>query len=188
MTGVQTCALPIYKSIGFICQDITALDLYGTVDVMICFMDTVNHITDIRKVRSFFRSCKRFLDPGGLLIFDIATEKHFAVTLGDKTFAEDSSDHTLIWSNSYNKAKALNKADITVFSKLENGLFCRNETEIRERYYPPETIISIMTDNELEVKAIYSDLTDHPPGTASERIFFVVRNDNDPQKNSLLSS
>ncbi len=171
--------------ISFVCQDISSMDLFGTVDAMICFMDTVNHITDRRKLRSFFRSCKNFLDPGGVLVFDIATEKHFSVTCGNNTFAEAEEDHAMIWNNRYIKAQALNKAEVSVFISCPDGSYSRYDTEIRERYYPPEEIMALLEEEKLSLKAVYADFKRKEPDKNSERIFFAAVNEYDPQKENL---
>lgn len=176
-----------YPDIGieFICQDISSMELFGTVDVMISLMDTVNHITDIRKLKSFFRMCKRYLNPGGILVFDIASLKHFAVTLGENTFTDDEKDFTLIWHNSFDPHKAVNLAEITIFLRNDQNTYDRHEAIIRERYYKPGKIVDFLEENGLEIVKIFADLKRRSPDNTSERIFFVVSNLNDPEKNRL---
>ena len=49
----------------------TEFELYGTVDAIVCCLDSVNYITDKRKLLKMFKLVKNYLNPGGVFIFDI---------------------------------------------------------------------------------------------------------------------
>lgn len=167
----------------FICQDICDMDLFGTADIMICLMDTINHITDPERVDRFFALCKKFLTPRGILIFDIATLHHFKHTLGNNSFTETGEGYAIIWENSYNEKKALNEAFVTVFTIEANGNYERDDSVITERFYEPEQIEEMITANALTVEAFYPDNEDKEQ---AERIFYVAKNSSDPQKEKLM--
>lgn len=173
------------NKIKFICQDICSLDLFGTVDVMICILDTVNHITTLDKLKSFFKMCKRYLNPGGILIFDIATLKHFEKTLNSYCFSQTGEDYAIIWENSYSTKDNMNNAFITIFTSIDENTYERFETNIFEKYYTQDEIIQIVKEQELFIGSIFGDKKMRAPENADERIFFVVKNKNDPQKEKL---
>ena len=50
----------------FICQDMSELDLYGTVDGCVCALDSINYITDLRQLKRTFKRLSMFLNDGGL--------------------------------------------------------------------------------------------------------------------------
>ena len=52
-------------------QDITQLDMYGTVDLFTCTFDTVNHLEGQRAVQKLFDRVSLFMDPDGVFIFDM---------------------------------------------------------------------------------------------------------------------
>ena len=136
-------------------QDMCEFELYGTVDLITCLLDTVNHIIDIDRLRKFFAHCATYLHPGGVLIFDLATEFHFAEVLGNAEFFEISDDYALLWQNAYFPETTLSRSEITLFEATEDGLYVREDVTIKERYYSLEQISNLLTE------AGFIDLTIH---------------------------
>jgi len=83
---LKAAAQPGPVSCLFLQQDISRFELYGTVDLMVCLLDTINHLLTPRQVRRLFALCANYLNPGGLLIFDVASRRHLAKTLGSSFF------------------------------------------------------------------------------------------------------
>ena len=54
----------------FLCQSMTELDLYGTVDAAVSCLDAVNYLPP-EDLPEFFRLLNLFVEPGGLFVFDI---------------------------------------------------------------------------------------------------------------------
>lgn len=100
----------------FICQDITRYDLFGTVDLIVSLLDTINHITETADLARFFRLCANYLNPGGLLIFDAVSAYHLQEVLGDQVFYQDLPEHTLLWQNHYDKQTQTSLSDIVLFA------------------------------------------------------------------------
>ena len=57
----------------FLCQPMEKLDLYGTIDACVCCLDSVNYVTDPKKLARAFQRVCLFLMPGGMFLFDINT-------------------------------------------------------------------------------------------------------------------
>ncbi len=57
----------------FLCQPMERLDLYGTIDACVCCLDSVNYVTDPKKLQRAFERVHLFLMPGGLFLFDFTT-------------------------------------------------------------------------------------------------------------------
>ncbi|MHB1454343.1 MAG: class I SAM-dependent methyltransferase [Saccharofermentanales bacterium] len=169
----------------FICQDITRMELFGTVDVMLCFLDTVNHITDPRRLNAFFGMCKRYLNIGGVLIFDIATEHYFRDIRGNRTFAETGDSQAVLWNNTYNSSKGISTAFVTAFTADNSGLYLRADTMIKEKVYREAQIEELAISNGFTPVKICADFTSTRPGPSAERIFFVMENRYDRQKADL---
>ena len=56
-----------------LCQDIAELDLYGTVRAAVSTFDTFNHIGPAEKFRRALCRAALFVEPGGLVLFDMNT-------------------------------------------------------------------------------------------------------------------
>ena len=165
----------------FLHQDISDFELYGTIDLAICMLDTINHLIRIDDIKKFFRLCTNYLNQNSLLILDIATLKHFDKTLGNNVFFQDLPSEnddkaiTMLWQNSWNKSKQISYSDITLFIQTENDLYKRYEEYIIERYYPWEKIKQLAEDSGLEFVVRTSDLKITSPKNSEERNFMVFR-------------
>jgi len=180
------------EMVQFVCQDITEFELYGTVDIIICFLDTVNHITNKKDLKKMFSLCKNYLNQGGIMIFDIATPLYFEQSLGNNTFFDIRDDFAVIWENCYSKSKSINTANITFFlkdCKIDKNSgeekYIRSEDVIIEKVYKADDILEMIENSGLENTGIYSDLTFKKPDFETNRIFFVAENRNDPFKENL---
>ena len=61
----------------FLCQQMEELDLYGTVDLVTCTLDSLNYITSTKELSSVFALVNNFLEEGGIFVFDLNTEYKF---------------------------------------------------------------------------------------------------------------
>jgi len=163
----------------FLNQDIRDIELFGTVDVFICLLDTVNHLTrkaDFVKMLSRF---KNFLSPGGLFIFDAATPYHLEETLGDRFFYTVEEDYALLWENRFSKRSKISTSDITLFREESGGLYRRHDGRIRERVYTGNEVREILEGAGLVLLKQCGELTLSAPGPEEERIFYVAKRPDD---------
>ncbi|MHB1483313.1 MAG: class I SAM-dependent methyltransferase [Saccharofermentanales bacterium] len=175
----------VRESVQFIQQDITAMELFGTVDIIVCLLDTVNHILSEPKLDRMFRLCKNYLNPGGLLIFDAATPCYFENILGDNVFYDIKDQYTLIWQNHIDKRRRISSAELTLFFKQDDLTYIRSEDYIEERIYAIEKIESLIHSNGMKVVKEYGGLTFRKPSPSASRVFFVAENRNDEHKKRL---
>ena len=159
----------------FLQQDISRFQLYGTVDLIVCLLDTVNHLTREAQVKRFFKLCGAYLNPGGLLVFDLATGRHLARTLGERHFVFDEPDYTVIWQNHYNSGRQTSRSDLAIFSRRESGLYGRHDERIVEKYYDASQISRWAGAAGLDIAACLGELSMSRPGIRAERIFYVLR-------------
>lgn len=163
----------------FLHQDIRDFELFGTVDVFISLLDTVNHLTrkaDFVRMLSRFRN---FLSPGGLFIFDAATPRHLEETLGDRFFYTVEEDYALLWENRFSKRTKISTSDITLFREETDGLYRRFDERIRERVYTDVEIREMLEGAGLTLLRQCGELTPDAPGPEEERIFYVAKRPDD---------
>ncbi|MBR5425671.1 MAG: class I SAM-dependent methyltransferase [Clostridiales bacterium] len=163
------------SKILWLLQDMTKLDLFGSADIFVSLLDTVNHITDRKALEKLFGSFSNFLNPGGLFIFDVATKKHFEETLSDNFFYLIEDDFTILWENDYDPKTKLNTASLTMFGTEDGEIYSRCDEDIVERYYSDEEIREIVSKYGLEVAGVFGDLKKRKPNDKDERIFYCVR-------------
>lgn len=127
------------KKVNFVCQTLDKLDLYGAYDYAFCSLDTINHLTDKKNLKSFFNRIANFIEPNGVFIFDIKTLD--TIKNGAKTEIYEEDDTFLIWEGFWQKPYISHK--LTFFTP-EKNLYKKEETIIEERYYEKEEIKNMM--------------------------------------------
>ncbi|MDP4181303.1 MAG: class I SAM-dependent methyltransferase [Bacillota bacterium] len=173
-----SCATEKSKDNGldilYLNQDITNFELYGTVDAILCLMDTVNYITDKRKLKKLFKLVENYLNPGGIFIFDINTQYKLESILGDNVFYEVDKEIVYIWQNKFNRKNGICEFDLTFFSENE-GKYDRFDETHFERAYSVEELKNEITNSRMKITDVFDHLSFKSPTQKSERIFFVCR-------------
>ncbi len=159
----------------FLHQDISRFELFGTVDLIVCLLDTLNHLTRPADVSHLFRLCANYLNPGGLMIFDVATDEHLRRRLGNQVFFVDGDEQTLLWNNRFNARSRISQSDILLFTREPDGRYLRSEAVIRERVYDRSFIEQVAAESHLPVLAIFGDLTQNPARRSDSRHFYVCQ-------------
>jgi SAM-dependent methyltransferase len=167
-------ALEAGADILFLNQDMTSFELYGTVDVITCLVDSINYITYKSDLKRLFKLVRNYLNPGGLFIFDINTPYKFEAVFSSNVFCETSEEVSYIWENSFDRAKKLCRFDLTFFAK-EGELYRRFDEVHYERCYLPEELKAMLLSAGLSVRSVYGGLTFGKPSEHSERMFFVCK-------------
>lgn len=161
------------SSILYLCQDMARLDLYGTIDAAVCALDTVNHVTDPRKLARAFSRVSLFLEPEGLFIFDVNTPYKHREVLGENTFVYESEDAYCVWQN--HQEGELVQMTLDIFQEEEDGRYTRQTDTITERVYTREELERMVKAAGLELLAVYGDDTFDPPGPTAQREIYLTR-------------
>lgn len=99
LSVAQEKAFAAGQDILFLCQDMTRLDLYGTLDAAVCTLDALNHLPSRAAVEEALRRVALFLNPGGVFIFDTNTLYKHREVLGNNTFVYDTDEVYCVWQN-----------------------------------------------------------------------------------------
>ncbi len=163
------------KDILFLNQDMSDFELYGTVDAMICALDGVNYLTEDGQLKDMLSLLHFYLNPGGLLIFDINTVYKFKNILDKNTFVYDGEDSYCVWSNEYDEEGKICYFDLNIFKKNNDQTYIRQDEFQQERAYEVEEVLEIVKECNLECVGVYDNLSFSDANEKSERIFFVIR-------------
>ncbi len=163
------------KSILYLAEDMRSLDLYGTVDAVVCSLDCINYLTKKEDVAQCFSSVHTFLSEGGLFLFDVNTVWKFAHIFGDSAYILEEEGIFVGWQNAYNENTKLCRFYLSFFLERADGTWNRLEEEQRERAYSDTTLKNLLTKAGFEVLGIYADIDETPVSDTDERHFFVCR-------------
>ena len=162
------------NKILYLLQDITEFELYGTVDVFLSMLDTLNYIVDEKDVFNIFKLVKNYLNPGGVFIFDINTKYKFENILGNNTFTYEKDGVFYSWENYYENNVL--EFYLNFFVENEDGSYNRIYEEHIQRYHSLEFLQDCACKVGLELVGVYSDLTMSEPHDEDERIFLIFKN------------
>ncbi|MBO5453688.1 MAG: class I SAM-dependent methyltransferase [Clostridia bacterium] len=158
-------------------QDMTEFELYGTVDAVVCLLDSINYITDETKLKKMFSLVKNYLEYDGLFVFDINSEHKLRNIIGENTFVYNSEDVFYTWENEQNDDCV--NFYLTFFVKNETDSFDKIEEFHTEKVYTTEKLVKILNEVGMEFIAAYADFEFNEPYCDSERIFIVARKNKD---------
>ncbi|MCI7803588.1 MAG: methyltransferase domain-containing protein [Oscillospiraceae bacterium] len=160
------------RNIQYLCQDMRELDMFGTIDVTVCALDSLNHLDSFEDVKRVFEKVFLFCEPGGLFIFDINTEYKHKMILGDNTFIYDTDDVYCVWQNSCENSRVKIELDFFV---PENGVYRRYEESFCENAYPLNDVENALKETGFEILMCCDGDSDKPVCETTQRAVFAVR-------------
>lgn len=178
LSEAQNKAYSAGQNILFLCQDMTKLDLYGTVDAAVCTLDGLCHLPDEESVFAALQKVSLFMNPGGVFLFDVnSVYKHRAV-LGNNTFVYDTDDVYCVWQNTLLSDGVTVQMDLDFFEPVSDaGDYVRQSERFTERAYPRETLEAMLKKAGFTVLDVFDGYSGKPAHDTSERLLFAVRKD-----------
>ncbi|MCI7259037.1 MAG: class I SAM-dependent methyltransferase, partial [Ruminococcus sp.] len=161
--------------IQYICQDMRELDLYGTVDITVCALDSLNHLDSFSDVQTVFQQVFNVTEPGGVFLFDMNTPHKHREVLGNQIYLYDTDDVYCVWENQYEEPDNQVTIQLHFFARQEDDTYFRSEECMTERAYPPEQVTAALQQIGWEVLGCYHADTEEPLREDSQRMVFAVR-------------
>lgn len=163
--------------IQYLCQNMTELDMFGTVDVTVCALDSLNHLGSLGEIRRVFERVFLFSEPKGLFLFDMNTVYKHSVILAGSTFVYDLDDVYCVWQNFGDRACEDNRVDITldIFERSGDGSYDRRIDELSEIAFDREIIEEELKAAGFEVIGVFDGDSVLPPRQDSERLTYAAR-------------
>lgn len=161
--------------IQYLCQDMTELDMFGTIDVTVCALDSLNHLANRSDIQKTFDRVSLFCEPGGLFLFDVNTPYKHRNILADNTFVYDLEDIYCVWQNSFTESTDCTvNISLDIFEKDGSGKYSRYSEEFSEIAPCREDIEQMLVKSGMNVLAVYDYDTFDPPRSSSEKLVFAA--------------
>ncbi len=158
----------------FLCQDLTELDLFGTVEGAVCVLDTLNHLESLEQIGKFFSLVSLFLEMSGTFVLDMNTPFKHREILADNTFVYDMDDVFCTWQNTYDEKNRRTDIDLDFFFK-ENDIYYRESESFSEYEYSVDEIVTLLEKNGFTVKNTFDGYTQNAPSDKTERVVIVAQ-------------
>ncbi|MBQ9468288.1 MAG: class I SAM-dependent methyltransferase [Clostridia bacterium] len=149
-----------------LCQDMRALDLYGTVDVCVCATNCLNYLPSPKDLKKVFSLVHNFLTPGGLFFFDIDSLYKFERLYADNSYVFETEDCFLCWQNDYHRSSKTCDFYIDLFKKERDGRYERASETQRQKYFSDRVIGSALRAAGFEI--LFSGTGDYRGAPAAE--------------------
>ena len=159
----------------FLCQSMEKLDLYGTIDACVCCLDSINYVTDPKKLARAFQRVHLFLMPGGLFLFDVNTPEKLA-GLDGQVFLDETEDAYCVWRAEFSRRICTYFMDIFRLDP-STGQWDRGEELHRERAYTVEELTTLLEGAGFVDVQTWGERKLRPPKPGEQRIFFTARKD-----------
>lgn len=159
----------------FLCQPMEKLDLYGTIDACVCCLDSVNYVTDPKKLQRAFERVHLFLMPGGLFLFDVNTPEKLE-GLDGQVFLDETEENYCVWRAEYSRRSRICSYFMDIFRlDEETGQWDRGEELHRERAYTLEELTGYLEQAGFRDIQVFGNLKLRRPKPGEGRVFFVAR-------------
>ena len=162
-------------NILWLCQDMREFELYGTVDLVVSTLDSINHLTSKNDVRKCFDLVHNYLNPDGIFIFDINGKSKFETVYGNQNYVIETDGSFCTWQNDYNLKNQICNFYITLFNEQSTGVYERYDEEQSERMYLISDMKKYLSKSGFEFIGAYSDFEYSEASDADDRIYIVAR-------------
>lgn len=148
-----------------VAADLRAVPLRGA-SFITCLFDSLNFLLDPGDVRRALKELYGALRPGGLLYFDVVTERMVLDHFAGQQWSEQSGRLHTTWDSRYDRATGVSETRI----RVNRGPEC----VIRERIHPREDLESAMAAAGFEPLGAFDAETLRAPRRRTVRIDFVA--------------
>lgn len=155
----------------FLHQDMPRLDLYGTVEAAICCLDSLNYLTHPKDVQRTFQRLRLFIQPGGVLVFDVNTPCKLQ-GLDGQVFLDEREDVYCVWRTEYAKRSRICHYYMDLFTARPDGTWERDFECHRQRAYTVEELTTWLREAGFVDIRTYGDCRRRSPREDEQRIYF----------------
>lgn len=160
----ENCVRPLA-----LCQPLAELDLFGTSDAAVCCLDSLNYLS-AQELGQFFTRLRYFLEPGGLLIFDVNAPDYFRA-LDGQVFVDEQEDLLCLWRAALTEAQDAVTYELDVFRR-QGKLWSRGSETHTEYIHTPELLFRLLEEAGFRNAAMRRD----GPLSDRGRLFFTAEN------------
>ena len=154
----------------FIHQEMPKLDLYGTVEAAICCLDSLNYLTSPRDLRRTLERLRLFIQPGGVLIFDVNTPYKLR-HLDGQVFLDEREDVYCVWRTEFEKRSRICTFGMDIFRREGDG-WQRYGEEHREKAWEVEELAALLREAGFGHIRTWGDCRLRAPRPDEGRIYF----------------
>lgn len=163
--------------VQYLQQDMCRLDLFGTVAVTVCALDSLNHLPSADALRQVMERVNLFSEAGALFLFDLNTAYKHRQILADNAFVYELSDAVCIWQNALKDTAPEYPVTIRLdfFEQLDGNRYRRSTEEFTERVWQPGTVKAMLAETGFTLLDVLDGDRFTAPDGETQRLLYVAR-------------
>ena len=158
-----------------LCQKLEELDLYGTVEAAVSSLDGLNYIPS-EKLSEVYRRLHLFIEPGGVLVFDILRPEALEA-LDGQVFIDENDETFCVWRTEYDSDSMSCRYGMDVFIR-DADRWERSFEEHVEYAHPVDRVISQLEAAGFDSVEVFNAdrfIDSIPAGDRDRRNFIAAR-------------
>ena len=158
----------------FINEDARTFKLPPVYDAVFSTFDSLNHILKAAELLRTFKNASKCLVSGGILIFDLNTEKNFKTNWKNWKFIKETADAFYAVNSDYIPEKRLAPWNCTIFRRRGKS-WQRSDVFLEETFYPVAVVKSMLKKcgfRDVKTYAASPERGLHKPNRGSIKIFY----------------
>lgn len=156
----------------FLLQSMPKLRLTAPVDAVVSTVDSLNYLTRASDLQATFQRVYRWLEPGGLFLFDVNTPYKLR-RMDGQLYMDETEETYCVWRTFFSEKQQVCTYQVDLFRLLENDTWERTFEEHRERAWSREELTAFLTDAGFADIQFFGDLTTRPPKEDEDR--WIIR-------------
>jgi len=159
------------RKIKFHQGDFCEIRLQEKYDIVVCFFDSVNHLSGITKLRKLFKTASIHLKPGGHFIFDMLTPE--GLERWESVEVRRDDDYLVLVNGHFDSDKIAAEVNIEGFVRSGKNSYKRFNQQVYERSFAIEEVAEALTLAGFDDIAV-SAFNCEEPVEQTSRWFFVT--------------
>jgi len=159
-------------------QDIRNLELFGSINACYSVFDSMNYMTDAGDFIRALKNVNMYLEPGGMFIFDVNSDKKYIRMSSENPPARVLPEFSYIWEYSFDRKSRINECAAHFFTLEKSGLYRRFTEYHYQKAYNMDEIETAVKTSGLYLTDILDAGTMKAPGDMSERLYAICTKPN----------
>ena len=162
------------SSVEYHVQDVADLDLGRKFDLAISLFDSINYMTDVKRLARGMKRVGEHLHDGGVLMFDVNTIYALSHHFFDQASLSSDRYPKYVWNSEYDHSTRICRVDMT-FEVMENGEPRQFKEVHIQRGHTLEELTQMLIDASFEVLHVFHAYKFRKPTRRTDRVFYVAR-------------
>ncbi len=173
LTVASQKAMELENQPMFLCRNLRDLYLPRAVDLAVCALDSLDYITEPADCKEAIRRVYKYLNPGGIFIFDVNTPEKLRAMDG-QVFLDEDDDVYCVWRGEFDEETNICSYGMDLFQRKGN-LWERSFEEHREYAYSADQLVGYLKEAGFTHIRVYADRRLEAPAEGEQRIYIKAR-------------